>query len=238
MPHILLVDDHAVVRAGLRAVLESTNDPVTVEEASCFAEAMTKLRQRHWDAVILDLSLPGKSGLEVLKEIRRTDSRLPVLVLSFHSEREYGVRTLKAGASGYLDKSASREELLEATRRILAGRRYVSAELSECLVAEIAGEHYCDPHDILTDRELEVFRLISTGNSTAETARTLSISVKTAYSHRHNILKKLAGKSNADIVRYAYEHGLAKCLLYWEVCEYTAFSRCPPAMESVLGTLA
>jgi DNA-binding NarL/FixJ family response regulator len=207
--NILLVDDHAVVRAGLRAILESTGDPVSVEEAECSEEAMAKVRQRPWDAVILDLSLPGRGGFEILKQIKTEYPSLPVLILSIHPDRDYGVRALKDGAAGYLEKSAAPERLLEAVAKVLGGRRYVSPELSEILAAHLAGETGQLSHDVLTNRELEVFRLITAGNSTAEVARKLSLSPKTVHSHRRSILRKLDLKSNTDIVRYAFQHGLA-----------------------------
>lgn len=210
MINILLVDDHAVVRAGLRAILESAGQPVFVEEASCFGEAMTKVRQRSWDAVILDVTMPGRSGLETLRQIKRENSSLPVLMLSVHSDQDYGVRALKAGASGYLDKSAAPERLLEAITKLLAGRRYISPEFGERLAAQVVGETDQDPHQILTHREFEVFRLIAAGVLTAEIAENLSISPKTVHSHRRNILRKLGLNSNADIVRYAYEHHLVE----------------------------
>jgi DNA-binding NarL/FixJ family response regulator len=206
--NILLVDDHAVVRAGLRAILESMGDPVSVEEAECSEEAMAKVRQRPWNAVILDVSLPGRGGFETLKQIKKEYPSLPVLILSIHSDRDYGMRALKAGASGYLDKSAAPERLLEAVAKVLGGRRYVSPELSEILAAHLAGETWSDSHDVLTDRELEVFCLITAGNSTAEVAHKLSLSPKTVHSHRRSILRKLDLKSNMDIVRYAYQHRL------------------------------
>jgi DNA-binding NarL/FixJ family response regulator len=210
MTNILLVDDHAVVRAGLRAILESTGKSVFVEEASCFDEAMSKVRRGSWDAVILDVTMPGKSGLETLRHIKKENSSLPVLMLSVHSDQDYGVRALKAGASGYLDKSAAPERLLDAITKILAGRRYVSPEFGENLAAQVVGETGQDSHQILTDREFEVFRLIAAGVRTAEIAEILSISPKTVHSHRRNILKKLGLNSNADMVRYAYEHHLVE----------------------------
>lgn len=208
MKKILLVDDHAVVRAGMRAILESMEDPVSVEEAECSEEAITKVRQGYWDAVILDVSLPGRGGFETLKQIKNEYPSLPILVLSIHADRDYGMRALRAGASGYLDKSSAPEQLLDAVTRVLAGRRYVSPELSEILAAQLAGDKWSESHDILTNREFEVLRLISAGHPTGEVARKLSLSPKTVHSHRRSILKKLGLKSNTDIVRYAYQHGL------------------------------
>lgn len=208
MIEILLVDDHAVVRAGLRAILESAGKPVSVEEAECSEEAIAKVRQRTWDAVILDVSLPGRDGFGTLKQIKKEYPSLPVLMLSIYPERDYGVRALQAGASGYLNKSVAAERLLKAVTTIVAGRRYVSPELSEILAAQVAGETRSGSHDALSDRELDVFRLIVSGDSTAEVARRLSLSPKTVHSHRRNILRKLNLKTNTDMVRYAYQHGL------------------------------
>lgn len=212
VPHsaknILLVDDHPVVRAGVRAILESMPGTPSVEEAEGSEEALAKVRQGPWDAVILDISLPGRGGFETLKLIKKEFPSLPVLMLSIHPDRDYGVRALKAGASGYLEKSALPERLREAVTKVLVGRCYVTPELSELLAAQLAGESWSDAHDILTDREFEVFRHISNGSSTAEVARTLSLSPKTVHSHRRSILTKLDLKSNTDIVRYAYQHGL------------------------------
>jgi len=208
MTNILLVDDHAVVRKGVRAILESSGDPVSVAEAATFEAAVVKLRRQSWDAVVLDISLPGKSGLNLLKQIKQEYPSIPVLILSVHPDHEYGIRALKIGAAGYLDKSTAPEQLLDAVNKILKGKRYISTEFSEILAAQMAGELDMDPSNTLTNREFEVFRLISVGNSTAEVARTLSISPKTVHSHRRNILEKLALNSNAEIVRYAMQRGL------------------------------
>jgi two-component system invasion response regulator UvrY len=208
MTNIIVVDDHAVVRKGLRAILESSRDRVSVEEASCFEEAMAKVRKAHFDAVILDFTLPGKSGLDTLRQIKKERPTLPVLMLSVHRDRDYGVRTLKAGAAGYLDKSAAPERLLEAVERVLRGRRYLSSELSEHLAEKIADDAALQPHEQLSEREFEVFCLIAFGASTAEAAEKLSLSPKTVHTHRRGILNKLNLKSNADMVRYAYQHRL------------------------------
>lgn len=208
MTNILLVDDHAIVRAGLRTILESTGEPMLVEEASCFDEAMTKVRQGFWDAVVLDISLPDKSGLEALKQIKKEYSTLPVLLLSIHSERDYGARALKAGASGYLDKCAAPEQLIGAVAKILAGRRYISPDFGEILAAQLTGDTHQAAHQILAAREFEVFRLIAAGNRATDIAQSLSISPKTVHSHRRNILKKLGLHSNAEMVRYAFQHEL------------------------------
>lgn len=206
----LLVDDHAVVLEGLRAILESSGLSVSVEEASCFEQAMGKIRGASFDIVILDVSLPGRSGLDILRQIKKERPALPVLVLSVHTDRDYGVRALKAGAAGYLDKSVAPEHLLEAVERVSRGRRYVSAELSEFLAEKVADDAVLRPHELLSDREFEVFRLIATGVSTAEVAEKLSLSPKTVHTHRRGILDKLSLKSNSDIVRYAYQQQLVE----------------------------
>jgi DNA-binding NarL/FixJ family response regulator len=206
--NILLVDDHLVVRAGLRAILELSEISITVEEAGCFGEAMDKVRHCKLDAVVLDISMPGKSGIEVLRQIKKERAALPVLILSVHANLDYGVRALRAGAAGCLDKSAAPEMLLEAIEKILAGKRYITQEMGERLADHMTevGSHV--PHEVLSDREFEVFHLLAGGIRTADVAKQLYLSPKTIYSHRRNILYKLGLESNSDIVRYAFEHHL------------------------------
>ena len=206
--NILLVDDHPVVRAGLRSILESSKFSVTVEEAGCFEEAMDKVRHCELDAVILDISMPGKSGIETLRQIKKLHATMPVLILSIHADLDYGIRALKAGAAGCLDKSVAPEKLLEAIETILAGKRYITPEMGAHLAGHLAevGNHLL--HEILSVREFEVFRLLSSGIRTADVAKQLFLSPKTVHSHRRNILHKLELDSNADIVRYAYEQKL------------------------------
>jgi DNA-binding NarL/FixJ family response regulator len=205
---ILLVDDHAVLRAGLRAILASSKHAFIIEEAECFEEAMAKMRYRRCDAVVLDVSMPGKSGIETLCEIKKQFPRIPVLMLSVYAERDYGLRALKEGAAGCLDKSAAPEKLLDAVTRILAGGRYITPELAEALADQVAAGTDSALHDSLTRREFEVFLLLAQGTSATDAAKQLSLSAKTIYSHRRNILDKLGLASNADVAVYAYRNQL------------------------------
>lgn len=210
MKNILLVDDHAVVRAGLRAILESSKHAVNIEEAGCFEEAMAKVRDCACDAVVLDISMPGKSGIETLRQIKKRFPDLPVLMLSVHADRDYGIRALREGATGCLDKSAAPENLLDALTKVLAGKRYITPELGEILANHMDVGPSGTLHESLTHREFEVFRLIGLGASTAEVADKLSLSPKTVHTHRRSILDKLGLASNADIVGYAHRHKLAE----------------------------
>jgi two-component system, NarL family, invasion response regulator UvrY len=178
----LIADDHAVVRRGLREILADAFADAEFGEAANSSEALEKVWHGSWDVVILDITMPGRGGLDVLKEIKRTRPDLPVLVLSVHSEDQYAVRVLKAGASGYLTKDRAPEELETAIRRALGGDRYVSESLAQALVANLGLGQGAPPHQRLSDREFEVFRLIATGKSVSEIAALLSLSVKT---HQH-----------------------------------------------------
>lgn len=208
MTRFLLVDDHAVVRQGLKKILGESFADLEVVEASTGPEARAKLREDSWDAVILDLSLPGLSGLEVLKRLRAEGSALPVLILSMHPEDQYGVRTLKAGASGYLTKSCAPEKLVEVMRLLLAGKRYVSPDLAERLVRELRDTPADEPHQVLSDREDQILRLIASGKTVSEIAHELSLSVKTISTYRSRILAKMHLKNNAELIHYAVKHSL------------------------------
>ncbi len=207
MARILLVDDHAVVRKGLKSILGSSSKPIEVEEAETGEQALELIRARHWDAVILDIILPGRDGIEVLKRIKSERPELPVLMLSIYPAEQYGMRVLKAGASGYLNKSVAPEKLVEAVERILGGRSYVSPELAEQLVGQLTGQ---EPHghQVLSDREYRVFLMIASGMTPAHIACQLSLSVKTIHTHRSRILAKMGMKSNAELMRYALRHQL------------------------------
>jgi DNA-binding NarL/FixJ family response regulator len=208
MKRILLVDDHAVVRTGLRQILEQAFIGLQVAEASNSQEAMLELREGNLDAVILDISLPGMSGLGLLKRIRAQWQTLPTLVLSMHPEDQYGIRVLKAGASGYLTKACAPEKLVAATKTIIAGRRYVSPSLAERLVLGLGSKITAEPHHTLSDREDEILRMIASGKTVSEIARELSLSVKTVSTHRSRILAKMHLKNNAELTHYAIKAGL------------------------------
>jgi two-component system, NarL family, invasion response regulator UvrY len=209
MTRIVIADDHAVVRKGLRTILSDGEGLQVVGEASSADELLTILRSRQVDAVVLDVGLGDRDGIEVLKHIRATLPRLPVLVISMHPEEIFAIRAIRAGASGYIEKTAPPELLLEAVTRVAAGGRYVSGNLAERLTQDLArGVTGSLPHERLSDREFEVFRLLGSGKSVSEIARSLNLSVKTVSTHRTRILSKTGLSTNAEIVDYVVSNGL------------------------------
>jgi two-component system invasion response regulator UvrY len=203
MTRVLLVDDHPVVRHGLRQVLTSTGAAIAVEEAGNADEALDRLRATPCDIVVLDITLPGRSGLDLLKELRRDRPALPVLVLSMHPASEFARRVLSAGASGYLTKDSAPGELARAIARIRAGQRYLSPE-----VPEEHSEGSKMPHDRLSDREYQVLRMLAGGKPVSEIAHDLSLSVKSVSTYRARILKKMGFKTNGALMRYAMNNNL------------------------------
>lgn len=208
MLRVLVVDDHAVVRRGLIEILREAPNVGEVAEAPDGQQALTLVREHPWDAVVLDVSLPGRSGLEVLGDLRRERPALPVLVLSVHSEAQYGARALRAGAAGYMSKERTPEELVDAVRKIVRGGRWVSAALAEKLALELGRDSEGLPHEGLSDRELQVLSLIASGKTVSEVAAELSLSVKTISTYRARILEKTGLASNAALTHYAISHGL------------------------------
>ncbi len=205
---ILVVDNHAVVRAGIRAILQKADVPARVEEAATGRQALVKIREQSFDAVILDLSLPDRNGIEVLQDIRNRDDTIPVLILSAQSADHYGTRLLRAGAAGFVDKAAPTEILVKAVWRILHGKRYISPDLAERLAEEIAGERESLPHQMLSEREYEIFTLLALGKSASEIAHDLGLSVKTVYTYRNRVLRKMHLQNNGDLATYAFHYGL------------------------------
>lgn len=206
---VLIVDDHAVVRRGLRQILADAFPGVEVAEATDAEQTIETAYREKCDVVILDISMPGRSGLDALKEIKKDNPALPVLVLSIHPEDQFATRLLKAGASGYMTKESAPEELVNAVNKVIAGGKYVSAALAEKLAADLEKDRAgVPPHQRLSDREYEVLLLIATGHTISEIAVKLSLSVKTISTYRARILEKTDLKSNADLVRYAVSHGL------------------------------
>jgi len=203
MIKVLVADDHAIVRRGLRQILAETRDIMVGGEAATAQEALHLVRNERWNAVILDISLPGADGLGLLAEIRRERPELPVLILTVHSEDQYAVRAIKAGAAGFLTKESAPEKLIEAVRKVAGGGRYVSAELAENLASFLAGETAGAPHERLSDREFEIMKMLSSGKTVSEVARELSLSVKTVSTHRTRILKKMGMKTNVELTHYA-----------------------------------
>jgi DNA-binding NarL/FixJ family response regulator len=208
MPRILLVDDHVVVRDGIKKMFDGPAGPAAFGEAAEPHVALKLAEEQDWDVVVLDLSLKQRSGLELLKDLKRVRPRLPVLILSMHSEEQYARRAFKAGASGYLTKDCSRTELLEAIQRVIGGSRYVSPALAEKLVAGLERGTDGPPHEVLSDREFEVLRLIASGKTVGEIAEILSLSDKTISTYRARLLEKMGMKNNAELTHYAIHNKL------------------------------
>lgn len=203
MIRVLVADDHAVVRRGLRQILAETTDILVEGEASSAPDVLRLVREQRWDVVVLDINMPGGSGIELLADIRRLRPELPVLILTVYSEEQYAVRAIKAGAAGFLTKESAPDKLIEAVRKLATGGRYVSAELAETLASVLAGEAAGAPHDRLSNRELEILRMIASGKTVSQIADSLSLSVKTVSTHRTRLLKKMSMKTNAELMHYA-----------------------------------
>ena len=208
MKRILIVDDHEIVRDGIKNIFDEQPETIVFGQAGTAAEALTLARDEDWDVVVLDLSLGARSGLEVLKELKQIRPRLPVLILSMHSEEQYARRAFKSGAGGYLTKDSPRAELLKAIRKVIKGERYVSPTLAEKLVFDIERGTDRPPHAALSDREFEVMKLIASGRKVTEIAGILSLSDKTISTYRARILEKMNMKTNAEIIRYAIQNKL------------------------------
>jgi two-component system, NarL family, invasion response regulator UvrY len=208
MIKILIVDDHAIFRQGLRRIVEDTPDIAIVGEAETAQEALDLSRKEYCDVMVLDLTLPDRSGLDVLKELKQEQPRLPILVLTMHSEDQFAVRVLKAGAAGYLNKRGAPEELIDAIKKVYRGGKYVSPHLAEKLVYELDTNSEKALHEKLSDREYQVLRLIGSGKTIGEIAVALSLSVTTISTYRARILEKTGMKTSAELTRYAIENGL------------------------------
>ncbi len=204
---ILIADDHFVLRQGLKQILADGFKKVEFGEAGNTQETLDKLATKNWDILILDISMPGRSGLEVLRDAREHYPRLSILVLSSAPEDQLAVRVLKAGAAGYLNKQAAPDQLVEAVRKVVAGGRYVSTHLAEKLAAEL-GRAEKPAHEMLSDREFQVMQMLSAGQSLKEIADELSLSVKTISTFRGRILEKLKLENNVELAHYAREHRL------------------------------
>uniref|UniRef100_A0A832DGN0 Response regulator transcription factor n=1 Tax=Ignavibacterium album TaxID=591197 RepID=A0A832DGN0_9BACT len=205
---VLVADDHKIVRHGLKKILEDEFSEVTIGEASRDTEIAEQLEKSKWDLVILDISMPGKSGLEVLKDIKATHPKIPVLILSMYPEEQFALRVMKSGASGYIRKDSAPEELVDAVNEILEGRKYISPTVMDILSDNVKKDGKVELSEILSDREYEIFMLIAQGKTVSEIAEILSLSVKTVSTHRTHILEKTKLKNNADIVMYAVRNKL------------------------------
>jgi DNA-binding NarL/FixJ family response regulator len=205
---VLLADDHAIVRAGLKEILADTGDITVSGEATNGQEVMARVRGHDYDVAVLDMTMPGRSGIELIKQVKNEKPKLRILVLTMHSEEQYAVRALKAGASGYLTKDSAAEQLVAAIRRIAAGGAYVSPETAERLALGASPRAEAAPHTLLSDREFQVFQMIARGVSVSKIARELSLSVKTVSTHKTRILQKMGLANQAELIRYALEHKL------------------------------
>jgi len=202
---ILIGDDHAVFRRGLKETLSEAFPKTVFGEARTAQETFELAQRQNWDVIILDISMPGRSGLDILEDLRRSRPRIPVLLLTMHPEQQFARRALKAGAAGYLTKDSVPDELKEAIKRIVAGGRYVSATLAETLAVDLRRGADLPVHELLSDREFQVLRMIASGKTVKEVADELSLSVKTVSTYRSRILEKTGMKTTAELIRYALQ---------------------------------
>ncbi len=210
MIDILIVDDHPIIRDGLRTGLSQEPDLRVVGEAQDANEAMTRARDTKPDLVLLDLSLPGKNGFEVLKQLHAEMPEVRILILSTYSEKQYAVRCLKSGAWGYLTKNSPSTELIDAIRTIMRGQKYVGASLARLLASEVDANHSRMPHEVLSDREFQILCLFGQGKTSSQIAEILSLSASTVATHRAHILEKMHMQSTVELVKYTFDHGLVE----------------------------
>jgi two-component system, NarL family, invasion response regulator UvrY len=208
MIRILIADDHPVVRRGLKDILVREIEGATCGEAENAQQVLSEVKSQAWNLVILDVEMPGRSGLDALRELKRLLPKLPVLVLSMHPEDQLGKRMLKAGASGYMNKESAPEELIKAVRRVLGGGVYVSSALAERLALDLHENAARSVHDTLSDREFEVLRMIALGKTVTQIAEELHLSVPTVSTHRAHILEKTSMTTTAELIRYAVRNHL------------------------------
>ncbi len=208
MSRVLIADDHAVVRAGFKQFLEADPDIEDIGEAATGSETLAELRKKSWDLVLLDIHMPDRGGLDILRHIQSGHPRVRVLVMSGLPEQQYAINVLRAGASGYLSKDSAPEELMKAVRTVLAGRRYVSAALAQQLVADLDVDRGKPQHACLSSREFQIFCKLAAGRGVSDIANELSLSVKTVSTYRSRILEKMKFTVNADMTSYALRNGL------------------------------
>jgi DNA-binding NarL/FixJ family response regulator len=210
LTRIVIADDHAIVREGLKRIVAAAAELDVVDEAADGNEVMRVVREREFDVLVLDLSMPGRSGMELIKLVKSERPKLRILVLSMHQELQYAVRAIKSGASGYLTKESAPEQLVQAIQKIAGGGAYISAEVAEQLaLGAMPGAQTAAPHQSLSDREFQVFQLLVAGTSVTDIAGRLMLSVKTVSTHKANLMQKLGLGNQSELVRYALRHGLA-----------------------------
>jgi DNA-binding NarL/FixJ family response regulator len=210
MIRVVLADDHTIVREGLKQLLGAAEGLEVVGEAHDGHEVMKTVREREFDLLLLDMSMPGKSGIELIKQVRAEKPKLRMLVLSMHAERQYAIRAIRAGASGYITKESASRQLVEAIRKVAAGGAFISAEVAEQLALRAMPGAQSMPHEALSDREFQVFRMIAEGRSISDIAERLSLSVKTVSTHKANIMQKMQMDTAGEIMRYALSNGLVE----------------------------
>ncbi len=208
MINILIADDHAIVRHGLRKIVENDNGLLVTGEAQNGAELLNLIREKPADVVVLDIAMPGRNGLETLKDIKRLHPHLPVIMLSMHPEDQYAVRAIRAGAAGYMTKESAPEQLVEAIRKAYDGGRYISPTVAEHLANFIGTKNVEEQHKLLSDREYEVFMMLASGKTVGQIAAELMLSVKTISTYRTRILEKMGMTTNSELTRYALENRL------------------------------
>jgi DNA-binding NarL/FixJ family response regulator len=205
---ILIADDHSVVRKGLRLILAEAYPHAQIDEVPDAVDLLKKVSKQLYTVIISDITMPGRSGVEIIKEVKEFAPKTPILVLSVHAAEEYAVRAVKAGASGYLTKDSAPDELVKAVEYILRGKRYITPEIAELLADSYGDNFEKAPHEILSDREFEVMKLIAAGKSISDMAEMLSLSVNTISTYRARILEKMHMHSNTELIKYAIEHKL------------------------------
>ncbi len=208
MLRILIADDHTVVRKGLRQILMDEFPNSVITEVPDAEELIKKVMTENWDVVVSDLSMPGRSGLDAVQQIRVSHPALPVLILSIHPEEQYALRALKSGASGYLSKDTAPDELVKAVKKVMLGKKYISQAIAEKLANTFSSDAALNPHESLSDREFDVMKLLANGKSVSEIADMLSLSVTTVSTYRARLMVKMDLKSNSDLTRYAIENKL------------------------------
>jgi two-component system invasion response regulator UvrY len=204
----LIIDDHAIVRKGLSQLLKEEFPDAEIVEATDEHEVYQKTKSKIWDVILLDISMPGRNGMDILKQLRAENVKAPILVLSMHQEDVYGPRVLKAGANGFLNKESATEELVAAVHKVLAGRKYISPALAEKLAEGLGDTSGKPAHELLSDREMQVMQLLASGQTVSEIATDLSLSVNTISTYRNRILEKLSLNNNAELTRYAIDNSL------------------------------
>ena len=205
---ILIVDDHAIVREGLKQILAEVDDIVVAGEADCSSRALQMARLEPWDMVLMDISMPDRSGLETLELMKKEHPAIKVLMLSMHRETQYAVRALKTGAAGYLNKQSAPDQLVDAIRLVASGKKYISPEVAQELASQVSGERDGLPHEGLSNREYQTLCLIASGLPVSAIADQLALSVKTISMYRARLLKKMQLKNNAELTHYAIKQGL------------------------------